>query len=514
MQLQLRDYQQECIDTVENKGAGRWMVQMATGLGKTVTFANMKREGRTLILSHREELVNQPRRYFGCSYGVEQGIHRSDGEEVVSASVLSMVRRLQRFAHDEFDLVVVDEAHHSAADTYRRILDYFQPRQLVGFTATPNRGDGVALCDIYDEIVFQRDIRWGIKNGWLADIDAIAVDVGVVLDDVRTVAGDFHQGDLDLEYGTPATVTAVADAYWEYAQGQTLIFAVSVEHAHAVADEIGETAAVITGTTENRAEVLAAFEAGEINVLVNCMVLTEGVDLPSIRTVMIARPTCSATLFAQMVGRGLRKQPGKDRMLLIDCVGGEGVKGLQTAPSLLGVALPPLYTDEPVDLLAAVDEAQKEALEKGNGRGYIHEGYIQGVREIDIWAQDCGYNLGDVYWHQLPNGDLYVPIPGSDPIRLPVPDLLGRTIYAGDRMQMQDALNRVAKMLRHNYSNSYGIWGKARWRSEQTPPTKKQLDTIAKMARFHPDEQIDYEGLTKGSASELIGKWVAQWKSR
>jgi len=514
MQLQLRDYQQECIETVKDKGAGRWMVQMATGLGKTVTFAAMPREGRTLILSHREELVNQPRRYFDCSFGVEQGLSRSAGEEVVSASVPSIVRRLENFAHDEFSTVIVDEAHHSAANTYRRILDYFQPRQLVGFTATPNRGDGLGLYDIYDEIVFQRDIRWGIENGWLADIDAVAVDIGVNLDDVKIRAGDFSQEGLDCEYGKPAAVEAVAEAYWDYAEGKTLIFAVSIEHAYAIAEEIGETAAVITGATSNRAEIITALETGSIDVLVNCMVLTEGVDIPSIRTVMVARPTRSATLYAQMVGRGLRKIPGKDRMLLIDCVGGEGVRGLQTAPSLLGTALSPLYKDKPVCLLAEVDEEQEAALEGDDDwRAFSYEGSVQGVREIDLWAQECGYNLGDVYWHQLPNGDLYVTLPHRERIYLPAEDLLGMTTYDGQRMRMQDALNAIAKTLRRDHAGSYGLWGrKAGWRSQNIPPTEKQIQTIERMARFHPDEPVDYAALTKGSASDLIGRWIVAWK--
>jgi len=513
MQLQLRDYQQECIETVKNKGTGRWMVQMATGLGKTVTFAAMPRDGRTLILSHREELVNQPRRYFDCSFGVEQGLSRSSGEEVVSASVPSIVRRLENFAHDEFSTVIVDEAHHSAANTYRRILDYFQPRQLVGFTATPNRGDGLGLYDIYDEIVFQRDIRWGIENGWLADIDAVAVDIGVNLDDVKIRAGDFSQEGLDCEYGKPAAVEAVAEAYWDYAEGKTLIFAVSIEHAYAIAEEIGETAAVITGATSNRAEIITALETGSIDVLVNCMVLTEGVDIPSIRTVMVARPTRSATLYAQMVGRGLRKAPGKDRMLLIDCVGGEGARGLQTAPSLLGAVLPPLYKDRPVRLLLAVDEEQEAALEKDDWREFSYEGSIVGVREIDLWAQEYGYNLGDVYWNQLPNGDLYVTLPEGERIYLPAADLLGMTIYDGERMRMQDALNAIAKTLRRDHAGSYGLWGrKAGWRSQNIPPTEKQIQTIERMARFHPDEPVDYAALTKGSASDLIGRWIVAWK--
>ena len=120
-----------------------------------------------LILSHRDELVNQPEKYFDCSFGVEQGSKMSHGEEIVSASVQSLVRRLNKFSPDDFDVIICDEAHHSTARTYRTIFDYFTPRLLLGFTATPNRNDGVGLQEIYQDIIFERDLRWGIENGFL-----------------------------------------------------------------------------------------------------------------------------------------------------------------------------------------------------------------------------------------------------------------------------------------------------------------------------------------------------------
>ena len=125
MNINLRDYQNECIDILDGKGKGRYLVQMATGLGKTVTFANLKRKGRMLILSHREELVRQPLKYFECSTGIEMAAQRSDGEEVVSASVQSIVHRLDRFKPDEFDMIIVDEAHgfrNDGAGKYDELL--------------------------------------------------------------------------------------------------------------------------------------------------------------------------------------------------------------------------------------------------------------------------------------------------------------------------------------------------------------------------------------------------------
>ena len=176
--MQLRPYQQEAIDAIQAQPPGRYLVQMATGLGKTVTFASIPRQGRVLLLSHREELVSQPRKYYDCSFGIERAGEKSCGEEVVSASVQSLVRRLDRFEPDAFDMVIVDEAHHAAAGTYRKILEHFKPRLTLGFTATPNRGDKVRLDDIFQRIIFSRDLRWGIKHGYLCDILCKREEIG------------------------------------------------------------------------------------------------------------------------------------------------------------------------------------------------------------------------------------------------------------------------------------------------------------------------------------------------
>ncbi len=146
----LRPYQNECEEAIEKAGAGRHLVVMATGLGKTAVFTHIKRNGRVLILSHRDELVHQPEKYYKgqCTFGVEKAMETADSEDVVSASVQSLAKdnRLQKYAPDAFDTIIVDEAHHAAAPTYRKILDYFSgARRRIGFTATPKRGDSVRL---------------------------------------------------------------------------------------------------------------------------------------------------------------------------------------------------------------------------------------------------------------------------------------------------------------------------------------------------------------------------------
>lgn len=302
--ITLRDYQQECIDKIVQADHGRYLIQMATGLGKTVTFANIPRKGRMLILSHREELVNQPLKYFDCTKGIEMAKYHSNGdEEVVSASVQTMAHRLDKFNSDDFDIIIVDEAHHSAANSYKRVIGHFSPRLLLGFTATPNRADSVRLNDVFDDIIFKRDLKWGIQNGYLCDIICKRVDIGYNLSAVHTRMGDYAPG--ELEKAMDGTADAIAQAYREQARGATLIFAVSVEQCEEIARRIPGAVAV-TGKTEERSEIIRKFTNREIPCLVNCMVFTEGTDIPLVETVIIARPTQSDSLYthARSLGFG------------------------------------------------------------------------------------------------------------------------------------------------------------------------------------------------------------------
>ena len=218
-----RPYQQECITLLDSLPPGRYLVQMATGLGKTYTFTHLHRTGRMLILSHREELVRQPLKWFDCCTGVEMaGEHAKPYDEVVSASVMSMARRCERYRPDAFSIIIVDEAHHAASRTYRQILDYFTPEKVIGFTATPNRGDHVRLDDVFQDIVFQRDLRWGIREGYLSDITCKRVNIGYDLTAIHSRNGDYAPG--ELAEAMEGTADAVAQAYREHAKGATLIF--------------------------------------------------------------------------------------------------------------------------------------------------------------------------------------------------------------------------------------------------------------------------------------------------
>ena len=190
MEYQLRDYQQECVNVLDTKGAeGNHVVAVATGLGKSVIFSRIKRRGRTLILSHRDELVRQPEKYYQgvCSFGIEKADEHSNGEDVVSASVQTLSRdnRLQEYSPDDFHTIIIDECHHAASPSYRKVVDYFSgAKQVLGFTATPKRGDGVRLTDVFDDIIFARDLKWGIQHKWLSSIRTIRITASLKLGNV------------------------------------------------------------------------------------------------------------------------------------------------------------------------------------------------------------------------------------------------------------------------------------------------------------------------------------------
>ena len=494
--MQLRDYQKECISTIAAQPPGAYLVQMATGLGKTVTFANIPRSGRVLLLSHREELVEQPRKYYSCSYGVERAASHSNGEDVVSASVQSIVRRLDRFAQDEFDMIICDECHHAAANTYRRIFEYFTPRVLLGFTATPNRGDKVRLNNVFQRIIFQRDLRWGIKNGYLCDIFCKRVNIGFDLTAIHTRQGDYAPGELDE--AMDGTADAIAQAYREHAIGAPLIFAVSVHQAEEIAKRI-DGAVVVTGETKDRASIIESFTAGEIPVLVNCMVFTEGTDIPRVETVIIARPTQSESLYTQMVGRGLRLYPGKERLILIDCVGVTGKASLCTAPSLLGIDMDNIPARKESEIQGDLFELPMKCAAASD----CPESWIKNVQIVDLWAKEQRYQTHDVNWFKMPDGSLVCSLPEKRRWTIPCPDSLGMVLDAdGSMISMQDALDRAYMKLEEKFGDCRAIWDlnvAKRW--GKNPATEKQVNLIKNRCMgFNPDS------LSKFEASQILNR--------
>lgn len=496
MSLVLRDYQQECHDLIETLNPGAYLIQMATGLGKTATFTTLKRKGRVLVLAHREELVTQPIKYYDCPVGIEMANHKSNGEDVVIASVQSIIHRLDKFKPDDFDMIITDEAHHAAAKSYRKIYEYFRPRLHLGFTATPNRGDNVRLDDIYQDIIFERDIKWAIQNKYLTDIYCMRVNIGYDISKVARRMGDFAPGELEEAMNQDVLNNAIAEAYKKYAKGQTLIFACSVDHAEAIAEKIPGAVAV-TAKTKNRDELIKKFTNREIPVLVNCMIFTEGTDMPLVETVMIARPTSNSSLYTQMVGRGLRLYPGKEKLTLIDLVGTTGRANLCTAPSLLGIDLNTVPASKQDEIIGDLFELPDLITKKSD----CPASWIRNVEIVNLWAKEQEYNTHGVNYFKMPNGDMVVSIPKKK-IRIPAQDELGKTTIGGQKMSMQRALDKVFLYLQEEYPQYEYIWNVENMKKwGKYPASEKQIESIK---RFMKD--FDTENLNKMQATQILNR--------
>lgn len=402
MRLELRDYQHDAIRRVldtERAGSRRQLGVAATGLGKTVIFTSLaeQRGTRTLILAHRDELIAQAAgkvvelwpelgvtantlaalrssEHPALEHGEPVmnpngiGIVKAAADDVRAHVVVASVQTLARpsrmcrlldainpeyslLAEDvtPFDLVVVDEAHHSAAVSYREILKALGAGEpggplLLGVTATPDRGDGVGLDDLYDSVAFNYDILWGIRSGFLSDVRGRAVKIsGLNIDGIKTTAGDYNAGAAGTALEDAGAPAAIAKAIVKHAKDRrTLVFTPTVATANEVAAEcvaLGVQAAWVAGETpmDERHETLRRFRDGQLEVLANCAVLTEGFDDPGIGCVVVARPTKSRALYTQMIGRGTRRHPDKDHLLVLDVVGASAEHSLVTVPSLFGL---------------------------------------------------------------------------------------------------------------------------------------------------------------------------------
>ena len=449
-----------------------------------------------MVLAHREELVFQPAKYYDCTVGFDIAERKSHGEEVVIASVQSLVRRLDRFKPDDFDMIITDECQHAPSATYRRIYNHFSPRLHIGFSATPVRGDHVRLDDIYSKIIFQRDIKWGIQHGYLSDIYCLRVNIGYDLSKVRTRMGDYAPG--ELEEAMEGTADAIAEAYQKYAKGATLIFSVSVRQANEIASRIPGSV-VVTGETKDRADIIQRFTDGLIPCIVNVMVFTEGTDIPRVETVIVARPTQSESLYTQMVGRGLRLYPGKEKLTLIDCVGVTGRASLCTAPTLIGVD----SSNVPMRKQADVQGPLFELPVRVAAASDCPESWIKNIQVVDLWAKEQKYTTHDVNWFKLPNGDMVCSLTGGKKLRIPCPDMLGMVhLPSGESIGMQEALDRAYVKLNAVYADQKTLWDvNAIKRWGKKPATEKQLKLVRRFCKgFNTD------GLNKMEATQIINR--------
>lgn len=451
LRLVLREYQQEALDRMaaaEARGVRKQLGVAATGLGKTVIFCALaeRRGDRTLVLVHRDELVRQAvtkmrEVWPAAEVGVVKSAEDDVDAHVVVASVqtLSRDRRLDRLMDEignpmrlrpvePFDLVVVDEAHHTAADTYRKILDRLHAGEeggplLLGVTATPDRGDGKGLDDLFDEITWTYDILWGINAGFLCDVRAKRVVLDKLdLSGVKVRRGDYEAGAAGEALHDAEGALFIVKAWREHAADrQTLVFTPTVDFAHEVADEFRHhhvEARALSGATpqDERRQMLADYAAGRIQVIANCAVLTEGYDNPRTDCIVVARPTKSRALFTQMVGRGTRKHPDKADLLVLDVVDASLDHSLVTIPSLFGFPVKewPGLGDGTQNLTDAVGEFTRAQVLAGKMRAEDADLFAKmrsdGIAWVKLhtegepprYQRTCGYRNADGTYVNLP----------------------------------------------------------------------------------------------------------------
>ncbi|WP_313074756.1 DEAD/DEAH box helicase [Lacrimispora sp.] len=334
--MELRPYQSEAKAAIFeewDKGVKRTLLVLPTGCGKTIVFAKVtedcvRRGNRVLILAHRGELLDQASDKIGKATGL--GCATEKAEEtclgswfrVVVGSVQSLTRekRLKQFPVDYFDTIIIDEAHHCLSDSYQKILDYFKGANILGVTATPDRGDMRNLGECFDSLAYEYTLPKAIKAGFLSPIKALTLPIQLDLSSVGMQSGDFKTGDIAT--ALDPYLYQIAEEMEKYCkERKTVVFLPLVKTSQKFRDilnEKGFKAAEVNGDSKDRAEVLTAFDRGDYNVLCNSMLLTEGWDCPSVDCIVVLRPTKVRSLYSQMVGRGTRLYPGKDHLLLLD----------------------------------------------------------------------------------------------------------------------------------------------------------------------------------------------------
>jgi superfamily II DNA or RNA helicase len=401
--MRLRNYQQEAIDsTIQKLNVVRSaLLVMATGLGKSVCFSHLakyyKKFGRIMAIAHREELIMQAKGHFDrdcdTNSDIEMGElfagHSMFKADIVVSTIQSQISgrdggRMTRFDPKDFSLLIIDEAHHVCADTYKRVINYYTQNpnlKVLGVTATPDRADELALGQIFEAVAYQYDIWDGITDGWLVPISQQSVYVqGLDYSTVRTTAGDLNGKDLAAILEFEENLHAISHPCIELCgDKKTLVFAASVAQAERLAEIINrhkpEQAKFVCGKTPTqvRRDMFRDYADGEFQYLVNVGIATEGWDGPDVQIVVMARPTKSRSLYTQIAGRGTRpltgivdgiedaidrrdaiEKSGKPFLTIIDFVGNSGRHKLVTSADILGGK----YSDEVVAL--AKSNAQKK----------------------------------------------------------------------------------------------------------------------------------------------------------
>ena len=335
------------------------MLQMPTGTGKTYLFTSLindiintykmaHKDIKILIVAHRTELLDQisaTLNKFGIAHGFIQGAREQYlWKRVQVGSIMSLLtdKNYYNVCRQKFDYIIVDEAHHSLADTYIRLFGLFPNAKKLGVTATPWRLNHESFLSLYQYLIVSPQISWFINNNLLSDFDYVSIkqdsEVQKLVDRSEVVStGDFSNADLDNMFNNQRIRSKLYESYLQFANGRKgIIYAINKCHAAKIAElysSHGVKAMAIDCDTPRdvRQEMITAFKNGEISVLVNVDIFTEGFDCPDVNFIQLARPTKSLSLYLQQVGRGLRIVEGKEKTIILDNVGLYNYFGLPDA---------------------------------------------------------------------------------------------------------------------------------------------------------------------------------------
>lgn len=387
--MELRPYQNEAVEAIfeEWKTNRSTMIILPTGCGKTVVFSEVVRQlyeagKKILMLAHRGELLEQTQDKF-LKFGVESVLEKAESkanpetDRVVVASIQSISRddRLGRFPRNFFDVIIIDECHHAASDSYVKVIEYFNTAKLLGVTATPNRSDVRNISDIFETVAYTYDIRTAIDEGYLSPIKIRRIPIKIDISDVRTSCGDFMSGDLGnaIEPYLEDIAQSLSD---KAANRKTLIFTPTIaigEEFAELLNQYGFNASCVSSNNSpaERKDIASKLNSGELNVVTNAMLWTEGFDEPSIDCIINLRATKSESLYRQIIGRGLRLSPetNKNDLLVLDFLWHSGKGGynilspiqLFVDESRLGLAEEIINEGEEEDLLTLGDKVDARA---------------------------------------------------------------------------------------------------------------------------------------------------------
>ena len=334
--MELRPYQKESVEAVFNQwnsGIKRTLLVLPTGCGKTIVFSKIAEQcvrmgHRVLILAHRGELLEQASDKLYKATGLKTALEKAESSclssyyRVVVGSIQSLQResRLHKFSKDYFDTIIVDEAHHVLSDGYQTVLKYFEQANVLGVTATADRGDMRNLGEYFETLAYEYTLPKAIKSGYLSPIKAVTIPLQIDLSSVGIQTGDFKSGDLGT--ALDPYLEQIANEMVNYcSKRKTVVFTPLIETSKKftrILNEHGFKAVEVNGNSEDRADVIEKFDKGEFNVICNSILLIEGWDCPSVDCVIMLRPTKVRSLYVQAIGRGTRLYPGKTELLVLD----------------------------------------------------------------------------------------------------------------------------------------------------------------------------------------------------